>query len=116
MNLSPVWVPHLEEAGYEVVHWSEVGHDDDSDGEIIAWATSHDHVVLTADLDFGTALARSGRNRPSVVQLGIRETRPALVAATVLEQVRNAEAVLQLGALLTIGLHRTRLTSLPLKS
>lgn len=25
MNLTPAWVPYLEEAGHQAVHWSSVG-------------------------------------------------------------------------------------------
>jgi predicted nuclease of predicted toxin-antitoxin system len=52
MNLSPEWVPILITAGWESVHWSTVGDPCASDTEIMAWALSHHHAVLTHDLDF----------------------------------------------------------------
>jgi predicted nuclease of predicted toxin-antitoxin system len=45
MNLSTEWVPLLCAAGHDAVHWSDVG-----------------------DLDFGTMLALSGDDGPSVVR------------------------------------------------
>ncbi|MDP4022203.1 DUF5615 family PIN-like protein [Methylobacterium sp. NEAU 140] len=116
MNLSPEWVNYLEDAGYEAVHWSRVGRENDPDEAIMAWATAYDHVVLTGDLDFGEALARTGRARPSVIQIRSRDTRPALIGAAVIDEVRQAEIDLRSGALLTIGSNRTRLKSLPLKT
>lgn len=115
MNLSLEWLQPIEDAGYEAVHWSEIGHDDDPDQKIIAWAAAHDHVVLTSDLDFGEALARSGRDRPSVVQLRLRDTRSASAGSVVMTAIRDGETALRSGALLTIGQRRTRLKPLPLK-
>jgi len=34
MNLSPAWVTALKEAGFESVHWSEIGEPDASDETI----------------------------------------------------------------------------------
>ncbi len=33
MNLSPIWVGHLKEAGIAAVHWSSVGQPDAPDAE-----------------------------------------------------------------------------------
>jgi predicted nuclease of predicted toxin-antitoxin system len=38
MNLSPDWVAVLEQAGWETVHWSNVGNPRAADSEIMAWA------------------------------------------------------------------------------
>jgi predicted nuclease of predicted toxin-antitoxin system len=32
-------------------------------------SAEHDYVVLTADLDFGSILAVTGRQKPSVIQI-----------------------------------------------
>jgi len=37
MNLSPKWIPKLQEQGLEARHWSEVGRPDASDEEILRW-------------------------------------------------------------------------------
>ena len=57
MNLSPGWVSYLAEAGFEAVHWSEIGSGSAPDTELTHWAAKHGYVVLTADLDFGAILA-----------------------------------------------------------
>jgi predicted nuclease of predicted toxin-antitoxin system len=46
MNLSPRWVG-LTKAGFEAVHWSNVGAANASDTEIMRYASTHDYVVLT---------------------------------------------------------------------
>jgi hypothetical protein len=63
MNLSPSWVSFLADAGFAAVHWSKVGRGDAPDIEVMQWAAEHDHVVLTADLDFGAILAATQRRQ-----------------------------------------------------
>jgi hypothetical protein len=57
MNLSPRWGPVLKDLGHECRHWSDIGDPRATDATIMAWARSHDQVVLTHDLDFGAILA-----------------------------------------------------------
>jgi predicted nuclease of predicted toxin-antitoxin system len=44
MNLSPKWVVFLAEAGFQAVHWSNVGSCDASDSELMLWAAEHQHM------------------------------------------------------------------------
>ncbi len=60
MNLSPRWTLLLAGNGFDASHWSAVGAPDAPDAEIMAFARSGDHVVLTHDLDFGAILAATG--------------------------------------------------------
>jgi predicted nuclease of predicted toxin-antitoxin system len=46
MNLSPVWVEALVEAGIEARHWSTVGDGRASDKEIFEWASRNGFVVF----------------------------------------------------------------------
>jgi len=55
MNLSPLWVEQLSRAGFEAVHWSNVGDPRTPDRTLMQWAREHGYVVLTHDLDFGSA-------------------------------------------------------------
>ena len=65
MNLSPRWIERLARHGFEAVHWSTIGAATAPDVEILAWASEHQCVVLTNDLDFSAILAAA----PSVVQI-----------------------------------------------
>jgi predicted nuclease of predicted toxin-antitoxin system len=56
MNLSPDWAGFLAEAGFEAMRWSKVGSKSATDRELMQWSAENDHIVLTADLDFGAIL------------------------------------------------------------
>ena len=112
MNIGPEWIACLESGGWQAVHWSSVGSHDADDSDIMQWARDHDYVVLTADLDFGTRLVRSGANTPSVVQLRTEETLVRVIGATVLSAVERARSDLAEGALVTIEDARLRIRRL----
>jgi predicted nuclease of predicted toxin-antitoxin system len=69
MNLSTEWIPLLQAAGPEALHWSEVGDPKAPERTLMHWAMTNDYAVFTHDLDFGTILALSGADGPSVVQV-----------------------------------------------
>ena len=114
MNLSPRWISFLTEAGFEAVHWSDVGSIVATDTEIMAHAESAGFVVLTHDLDFGAILAAGGRTGPSVVQVRADDVRPQAIGRVVLTALRQVERDLARGALVTIDPRRTRIRVLPL--
>jgi predicted nuclease of predicted toxin-antitoxin system len=116
MNLSPGWVPFLQEAGFEATHWSTVGAPDASDHALMQWAAAHDHVVVTNDLDFSTILAATGRRKPSVIQIRADLLTPAAIGGAVLRAIAQTEPELREGALISIDAGRARLRILPLGS
>lgn len=115
MNLSPVWVSFLAEAGFEAVHWSDIGTAEAADAELMLWAVEHECVVLTADLDFGAILAATRGVRPSVIQLRSDILTPYAVGGTVVVALRQAQQELLDGALVSVDPARARLRILPLK-
>jgi len=115
MNLSPRWVPLVNNTGLQAKHWSEVGKPDASDLEIFRYAASNDYVILTHDLDFGAILAVSRGKKPSVVQIRSGDVSPENVAAQTVEALLLMQAELEAGALLTIEADRTRLRLLPFR-
>ncbi|WP_072293772.1 DUF5615 family PIN-like protein [Nitrosovibrio sp. Nv17] len=115
MNLSPRWIGVLADAGIEVAHWSTLGANDAADSEIMAYANSHDYVVLTHDLDFGAILAATQGEKPSVVQIRAEDVSPDMIAKQVIAALRQMATELEDGALLTIEPNRTRLRVLPLQ-
>jgi len=116
MNLSPRWIGLLTGAGVEAVHWSLVGAMNAPDTEIMAYALANDFVVLTHDLDFSAILAATQGEKPSVVQLRADDVSPSVIGPQVLIALRQMEAELQEGALVTVDPNRTRLRVLPLRS
>jgi predicted nuclease of predicted toxin-antitoxin system len=114
MNLSPVWVSFLQEAGLEAVHWSTVGAPDSSDHTLMQWAGANDHVVVTNDLDFSAILAATRRKKPSVIQIRADLLTPAAIGSAVLRAIAQTEFELLEGALISIDPVRARVRILPL--
>jgi len=77
MNLSPLWVDTLTQHGWEAVHWSTVGDPHATDPTIMGWARERQYVVFTHDLDFGTLLALTHAQGPSVIQVRTQNVMPA---------------------------------------
>ena len=115
MNLSPNWAGFLKSAGVEALHWSEVGLAYAPDSALMIWAAEHGFIVLTNDLDFGIALATANMEKPSVVQIRGDDLRSASIGNQVMLALRQLQAELEEGALVTIDLKRTRLRLLPLR-
>jgi predicted nuclease of predicted toxin-antitoxin system len=115
MNLSPSWAGFLAEAGFEAVHWSMVGSKTATDSELMQWAAENDHIVLTADLDFGAILATTHGTKPSVVQVRGERLSPRAVGSAVARALRQAHQELLDGALISIDAVHARLRILPLK-
>lgn len=115
MNLSPRWKTLLGMAGYEAEHWSLVGAPDAPEASIMAFARKHGCVVLTHDLDFGSILAATQDDRPSVVQIRADDVSPDAIGEIVVKALRRMTDELEAGALLTIDPARLRLRLLPLR-
>ncbi len=115
MNLSPRWVAFLTHAGIEAAHWSALGPSSAPDSEIMAYAAEHGYVVLTHDLDFGSILAASNGEKPSVVQIRAEDVSPDVIGGQVVTALGQMAAELNEGALLTVDLNRTRMRVLPLQ-
>lgn len=116
MNLSPSWVAFLRSAGFEAVHWSNVGAPDASDSLLMRWAALQDHIVLTNDLDFSAILAATGRRKPSVVQIRADLLTPSTIGNALLRALAQTRSELDEGALVTLDPVRARVRILPLSS
>jgi predicted nuclease of predicted toxin-antitoxin system len=79
----------------------------------MAWALSHGQVVLTHDLDFGTALALTHALGPSVLQVRSQAVLPEQIGPIVLESLRRYEAELASGALVVVEEAKSRVRVLP---
>jgi predicted nuclease of predicted toxin-antitoxin system len=115
MNLSPAWCEALKQAGHEAVHWSEVGDPKATDATVMAWATDHEAVVFTHDLDFSAMLAASGGRGPSVLQVRAEDVLPEGIGKVTLSAIRQHEQALVAGAIVVVEPWRTRSRVLPLR-
>lgn len=113
MNLSPQWVPLLQEAGWEAVHWSSIGEPSAPDQELFKYALSNCYVILTHDLDFGAILAATRANGPSVVQVRSQDVTPRHLGPLLLSVLQQFQKHLEDGALITVDENRTRARILP---
>jgi predicted nuclease of predicted toxin-antitoxin system len=114
LNLSPEWVSVLKAAGHEAVHWSHVGESTAPDTEILSWAKAHGYVMFTHDLDFGTILAATRANAPSVFQIRTQDVTPQAISDLVLSALNQFREQLLKGALISIDEDKSRARILPL--
>ena len=114
MNLSPEWIAELARHGWAAVHWSRVGDPRAQDSTIMAWAIANGHVVFTHDLDFGTILALTHANGPSVLQVGGQDVLPGHMGPVVVAALRQHEAALTAGAIVVVDERKSRVRVLPL--
>jgi predicted nuclease of predicted toxin-antitoxin system len=66
-NLSPILAELLCAAGHDVSHVRDIGLGTATDQAVMSRAEAENRVVVSADTDFGTLLARSGAKAPSVL-------------------------------------------------
>ncbi len=69
---------HLREAGHHVVEARKRG-PDPGDAEIMAWAVTDRHILVTADGDYAVLALRQGLTHHGIVQLAQRSV-PELIA------------------------------------
>jgi predicted nuclease of predicted toxin-antitoxin system len=116
MNLSPDWVAVLKQAGWETTHWSSVGDPRAADSEIVSWAKQRGFVIFTHDLDFGTALALTQAEGPSVIQVRTQDVTPAAIGKLVVNALRQFQSELEKGALIVLDEANVCARILPLKN
>jgi predicted nuclease of predicted toxin-antitoxin system len=114
MNLSPDWVSTLQAEGFDATHWSSVGDKRAPDSEIMEYARTNGFVVFTHDLDFGTLLAFTHANGPSVIQIRTQDIMPSALAGKLVPILREQQAALESGALVTIDEAKARVRVLPI--
>jgi predicted nuclease of predicted toxin-antitoxin system len=115
MNLSPSWVEFFRLSGIESVHWSSIGKRNAEDYDIMIYAKSNNYTIFTHDLDFGTILAVSNFDKPSVIQIRAQNIMPSNIGNTILKALNQFEDMLNKGALIIIENNRNRARILPLK-
>ena len=115
MNIPPTWVSVFEAAGYQAVHWSTVGDIKATDTSIMAWAVSNGYMVFTHDLDFGTLLAISEADTPSVIQVRTQDVFPDKLGKIVLAALKQFQSELEAGALVTVNEAQAKARILPIK-
>jgi predicted nuclease of predicted toxin-antitoxin system len=114
MNLSPEWVDVLEKCGWTAVHWSTVGDPRAEDTVLMDWARANDHILFTHDLDFGSLLALTQAESPTVIQVRTQDVTPTHLAPALIEVLKKYKLELETGALIVLDEGRSRVRILPL--
>jgi predicted nuclease of predicted toxin-antitoxin system len=115
MNLSPEWVSEFKlHHNIDAVHWSTVGAFDAPDSMLIDWAIKNDHIIFTHDLDFGTALALTKADRPSVIQVRTQNVTIPHLSKLIFPVIKQHAGILENGGLLTVDEDKQRVRILPL--
>ncbi len=115
MNLSPDLVDRFTAYNIEAKHWISIGRPKAKDSEIMTFALENDYVVFTHDLDFGAILAATQAEGPSVIQVRTQSLLSERLVEIVASVLVENEAVLEMGALVTIDATKKRVRILPLQ-
>ena len=116
MNLPPYLVDIFIEQGWQTKHWSAVGNPSANDSAIMEWARDNGYVVLTHDLDFGTLLAVTHAQGPSVIQVRTQDILSQNFQVRLIQTLRKYKPILEKGALIVIDETRSRVRVLPLNT
>ena len=114
MNLSPAWVEEFKLNNLEAIHWSSVGEFNAPDLKIMEWARQNDHIIFTHDLDFGTTLALTRAEKPSVIQVRTQNVTISHLSKMVFSTLETYKTLLEKGALLVLDEDKERIRILPL--
>lgn len=115
MNLSPDWIKVFESNEIIAVHWSQVGNPREKDSVIMKYARKNKYVVFTHDLDFGSLLAVTNADGPSVIQVRTQDILPDNLSNIVIPAIKQYQHILEEGALIVIDESKMRARILPLK-
>ncbi|MBG1241845.1 DUF5615 family PIN-like protein [Nostoc sp. NZL] len=115
MNLSPDWVAVFEKYNISAVHWSTVGDPREKDSIIMEWARTNGYIVFTHDLDFGSLLAATDVDTPSVIQVRTQDVLPKSIGNLVISALNQFESLLETGALVTVDQAQSRVRILPIR-
>jgi predicted nuclease of predicted toxin-antitoxin system len=113
--LSPKIAEGLAATGYQAVHVRQLGMGAASDESIFQWCLDNEHVVVSADADFGALLAQSRRMKPSVLLLRrIAQSPPAVVLQVLLANLPSLAEPLDEGSIVVVEEGRIRVRALPI--
>ena len=112
--LSPLVADGLRAAGYDAVHVLDYGLQAAADDFILERAKAESRIIISADTDFGTALALRQSTAPSVILLRRRfPRRAAEQVALILRCLPRVEEALLRGAIVIVEGSRMRVRQLP---
>ncbi len=115
MPLSPKTVNFLKNMGFDTIRVNELGMAKSKDKDIFDYAKKNDMTILTEDLDFGTILAFTRSNKPSVIIFRLNDPSPEHVNLLLSSHISSIEEDLLKGAIIIVEDREIRIRKLPIE-
>ena len=114
-NMPPSLALKLQSIGYKARHVIEIGYNSTADFKIANLAASTGEIIITHDTDFGTILALSGNDKPSVILFRWQIITLSSVFQFCEKHLPALESDLKQGCLIVVDDNKMRVRQLPLK-
>jgi len=115
MNLPRELGRRLSSSGHACRHAGDVGLSAAADERIVAEAKRTREVIITHDLDYGTILAFSGEDAPSVIIIRMAKSHPDRLLARLSAVLPEVERALAQGAIVVLEDAAARVRRLPIE-
>jgi predicted nuclease of predicted toxin-antitoxin system len=114
-NMSPRVAVELKALGHDAVHVADVGLLKASDTSIADFGARERRIIVSGDSDFGTILARTGGDAPSVILLRhLNDISPMRQVELIQAALASGADALEGGAIVTVSRGRLRVRALPI--
>ena len=114
VGISPELGRMLEAAEHSYRYLPEHYPRTSTDAQILEFARENDEVIITHDTDFGTLLAFSAEEAPSIILFRIHHISAELFFKLITENWAEIELPLEEGALVVIEVNSIRVRRLPI--
>ncbi len=114
MGVSLSTTEWLLNSGHSAIHVKDIGMKRASDADIIEYATIHDMIILTFDLDFGSLMASLQQQYPSVILFRLKNATPQNVNKRLEDVLESSEGSLAKGAIIIVENEKHRIRLLPI--
>ena len=113
--LSPLFSKLLKSNGYDSIHVRDINMQTCSDEEIFDYAQIDNRIIVSADTDFGTIIALSNKQFPSVIIFRrTRKRRPVEQFDLLISNLSEIRSSLETGSIIIIEDNRIRIRELPI--
>ena len=114
MGISQTSVEWLRSEGYDAIHLREQNLQKMKDEDIFEKAKLEKRIILTCDLDFGTILALSQSDLPSVILFRLSDETPNSINSHLVTILENQKETLAKGCIIIVEDNRYRIRLLPI--